>query len=278
MRSRVQRPQDQHRGGRAVRSRLRRDQPQRQDSLDRRFRRPRRRTHSDDGIGRDPDLPFGEDRQIPAEDGPRQIRSAAVADVPDGPRRADVRPGAPFPARGERAGPLRDRALYEGEGPALRRARPAPGGSRVSRRRILDRRHRYLPLGRALRVAQDRFERLAQRETLVQRDQCKAGGKTRNGGAFLNQPFLAYLTRNALISSILSCGWSGSRRLPTTRFIHSMFFSMRVTTAGHSEAVWRRGSGSTWHCWQASLNDRPSGRSTAGYLLGSSARWLYFCR
>ena len=29
----------------------------------------------------------------------------------------------------------------------------------------------------------------------------------------------------------------GLGRLPTTRFIHFMFFSMRSTTAGHSDAV-----------------------------------------
>src|ERR1700704_5333938 len=52
----------------------------------------------------------------------------------------------------------------------------------------------------------------------------------------------------------------GSGWLPTTRFIHSMFFSMRATTDGHSDALWRCGSGSTWHCWQASLNDWASGK------------------
>src|SRR5258706_5512066 len=51
------------------------------------------------------------------------------------------------------------------------------------------------------------------------------------------QPFLAYLIRKVLISSILSCSSSGGWRLPTTMFIHSMFFSMRATTAGHSDAL-----------------------------------------
>src|SRR6267378_3743379 len=40
-------------------------------------------------------------RKIPAAERPRQIPGAAMADVPDGPYRADVRPGAPFPALGE---------------------------------------------------------------------------------------------------------------------------------------------------------------------------------
>ena len=51
------------------------------------------------------------------------VRRAAVADVPDGRRRPDVRPDAPFPARGEGAGAVRDRALLEGNAAALRRAR-----------------------------------------------------------------------------------------------------------------------------------------------------------
>src|SRR5882724_11066248 len=68
-----------------------------------------------DGIGRDPDLSLCEDRQIPAEAGPGQIRGAAMADAPDGPHRPDVRPGAPLPALRKRARPLRDRALHEGK-------------------------------------------------------------------------------------------------------------------------------------------------------------------
>src|SRR5258706_1701818 len=195
-----------------------------------------------------------------------------MAHVPDGPHRADVRSGAPLPALRERARPLRDRALHEGEGQALRRAGPAPGRGEISRRRVLDRRHRHLSLGRALRVAQDGLEQFSQRKTLVRRDRREARGEARDGGSFLNQPFLAYLTRKALISSILSCGSSGGWRLPTTIFIHSLLYSIRLTTPGHSDALYRCGSGSTWHCWQAGLNDWPSGRLIAGYFLGSSGR------
>jgi GST-like protein len=103
---------------------------------------------------------------------------------------------------------------------------------------------------------------------------------TRSGAAW---PFLstyslrALRARKALISSTRSCGSSGGWRLPTTRFIHSMFFCMRATTSGHSAAVCRRGSGSTWHCWQASRKDRASGRFT-GVRRGSSGRWAFFCR
>ena len=50
----------------------------------------------------------GEDRRtLPARDRPRQIHRAAVADVPDGRGRADVRPGAPFHAREEGRDSLR---------------------------------------------------------------------------------------------------------------------------------------------------------------------------
>jgi hypothetical protein len=61
--------------------------------------------------------------------------------------------------------------------------------------------------------------------------------------------------RNRMISSVRSCGSKGLCWLPTTRFIHCMFCSMRSTTAGHCCAVWRCGSGNTWHCLQASRND-----------------------
>src|SRR5256885_10034977 len=147
-----------------------------------------------------------------------------MADVPDGPHRADVRPGAPFPAFGERAGALRHRALHEGEGPSLRSSRPAPGRGGIPRRRVFDRRYRHLSLGRALRVAQDRLERFSKREALVRRDRREAGGEARNGRAFLNQPLRAYLARKALISSILSCGSSGSWRVSPTPLLPFPFF------------------------------------------------------
>ncbi len=45
--------------------------------------------------------------------------------------------------------------------------------------------HRHLSLGRAPRVAQDRLERLSQRETLVRRDRCETAGQARDGGSVL---------------------------------------------------------------------------------------------
>ena len=66
-----------------------------------------------------------QDRQIPAAIGARQVRRAAVADVPDGRRRPDVRPGPSFPALRQGAGAVRDRALHQGNAAALRRARRA---------------------------------------------------------------------------------------------------------------------------------------------------------
>src|SRR6478752_3804713 len=74
----------------------------------------------------------------------------------------------------------------------------------------------------------------------------------------------AYLRRKALISSTLSCGSPAARSsagwVPTTRFIQSMFSRIRATTAGHSRAVCRFGSGRTWHWLQARRNASPEGR------------------
>ena len=66
------------------------------------------------------------------------------------------------------------------------------------------------------------------------------------------------------MSSILSCGSRGSRFDPTTRFIHSMFCSIRDTTVAHSRAVWRLGSGSAWHWPQASRKDFAASLSRSG--------------
>src|SRR5439155_730674 len=118
MRPALPRSQDRHRQGRPVHPRIRRDQPEQQDPVDRRSRGPRRRAARAHGIGRDPRLPRRQDRQIPAARLAREIRCAAVADVPDGRRRADLRPGASFHAREEGRDPLRQRALRQrGEAP-----------------------------------------------------------------------------------------------------------------------------------------------------------------
>ena len=99
----------------------------------------------------------GKDRQVAAEIRPAQVRCTAMADVPDGRRRPDVRAGSSFPARGQGAGAVRDRALHQGKGPPVRRAGQATGRARVPRRRIFDRRHCDLSVGCALRMAQDRI-------------------------------------------------------------------------------------------------------------------------
>ena len=78
----------------------------------------------------------------------------------------------------------------------------------------------------------------------------------------------AYFRRKALISSIRSCGSPGTGCEPTTRFIHSMFSCMRATTLGHSSAVWRLGSGSTWH-W---LHAEPEGLARGPVDLGIALR------
>src|SRR4051812_26363677 len=74
----------------------------------------------------------------------------------------------------------------------------------------------------------------------------------------------ACFSRKALISSRRSCGSPGMGWLPTTRFIHCMLSCMRATTARHSFAVCRFGSGSTWHWLHAIRNASPSARNTSG--------------
>ena len=61
----------------------------------------------------------------------RPLRDARVADVPDGQRRADARPGASLPPLRAREDPLRDRPLQQRGQAALRRA--STSGSAQSR-------------------------------------------------------------------------------------------------------------------------------------------------
>ena len=77
-------------------------QPEQPHPGDRRSRRARRQAAAAVRIGRDPDLSRREDRASSCPRTARQVRRAAMADVPDGRRRADVRPGASFPARRRR--------------------------------------------------------------------------------------------------------------------------------------------------------------------------------
>ena len=65
-------------------------------------------------------------RFLPA-DAARQVRGAAVADVPDGRRRPDARPGAPLPHLCAREDPLRHRPLHQRGQAPVRRDEQAAG-------------------------------------------------------------------------------------------------------------------------------------------------------
>ena len=107
-------------------------------------------------------VPGREDGALPACDRSREVRSAAVAHVPDGQRGADARPGAPLPHVRAAKARLRDRPLFERGEAAVRRHRQAPVAQRMAgRRRILDRRHRHIPVAAQLGKAGHRAGRLS---------------------------------------------------------------------------------------------------------------------
>ena len=151
-----------YRRRRPVRPRLSGDQPEQQDSGDRRSRRPRRQADLVVRIGRDPALSGRQDRPLAARIDARPLRGAAVADVPDGRRRSDARPGASFPHLRAAEDRLCDRALHQRGEAAVRRDGPAGRAPRLHwRRRILDRRHRGLPVAALVEEPGHRLERLS---------------------------------------------------------------------------------------------------------------------
>ena len=145
-----------HRQGRAVRTGLPEDQPQQQDTGDRRPRRPGRAADLALRIRRHPALSRREDRPLPAGGPARALGGIAVAVLADGRLRPDAGPGPPFPRLcadepgRPRGAALRPGALSQRGRPTLRRARPPACRARLGcRRRLLDRRHGDLPLGPA---------------------------------------------------------------------------------------------------------------------------------
>ena len=76
------------------------------------------------------------DKTRPADAGgcARALASDGVADVPDGGRRPDVRPGQPLPALRQGGGALRHRALHHRGASALRRDGPQAQRSTISSR------------------------------------------------------------------------------------------------------------------------------------------------
>ena len=82
-----------------------------------------------------------------------EVARGRVADVADGRAGPLSRPGASFREVQPRQERLRRGALCQGGEAAMGRARPAPGGGRVCRRRLFHCRYRHLAVDLAVRVA-----------------------------------------------------------------------------------------------------------------------------
>ena len=131
-------------------ARVPRAQPQQQDPRHPRPPRPRWPAAGAVRVRRHPGLPGREDRALSAAGRRRALRDAAVADVADGRRGADVWAARVLPQvrgqglRGQApAGPLRGRV----QAPAGR-AGATPDGPRLDHgQRLHHRRHRRVPLG-----------------------------------------------------------------------------------------------------------------------------------
>ena len=154
-----------HRQGRAVQAGVPQDQPQQPHPRD---RRPRQR-HGADGVGRDPDLPRRQDRQVPAEGRRGALPRDRMADVADGragPMFGQVHHFTKYnPGKAPYA---EERYLKEAHrlyGVLDKRL----GDQRIRRRRLFDRRHGDLAVGLALRVADRRPQQVSQRQALVRR-------------------------------------------------------------------------------------------------------------
>src|SRR5512142_2412658 len=101
-----------------------------------------------------------------------------MADVADGRAGADAWPGASLRDVQHRQGAVRRRALPEGGPSALQGSQYAAAGSRIRRRPVFDRRYRDLAVDLALRMADDRYEAVSERQALV-RNHCGAPGRAK---------------------------------------------------------------------------------------------------
>src|SRR5262245_9818770 len=174
---------DRHPGRGPVQARLPEDQSEQQDAGDRRPRRAGRQADGARRVRRDPLLPRVEDRQVPVGGHPRAVGGDAVGHVPDGPHRADARPGASLPRLFGREDSLRDGSLQERSQPALRRPRPPARRERVRRdRRLHDRRHGGHAVAALGRPAGREHGGVPGREALVRQDQRAAGREARAPG------------------------------------------------------------------------------------------------
>ena len=153
-------------------------EPERPDPRDRRSLEFRLRGLR---VRRDPALPGREDRTPAAGRAEGALGRAAVADVPDGRRRADAGPGERLLPLRAREDPVRDRALPERDAASVHGARRAPARARVPGGRVLDRRHRHLALGLDPRLVGRRDRRPAEARALGGADRARARPCSKGG-------------------------------------------------------------------------------------------------
>src|SRR5450755_3431108 len=120
-----------------------------------------------DGVGCDPDLSRRQNRQAAGERRRAPLPHDRMADVADGRRRPDDRPGASLREKQQGQSALRRGALSQGNAQALQGARHAARRARLRRRRLFHRRHRDLAVDLALRMAHRRSQAISQRAALV---------------------------------------------------------------------------------------------------------------
>ena len=119
-----------------------------------------------------------EDRAFPSGGG---LRHAAVADVPDGRCRADVRPGAPLPALCPGTRAVCDRTFRQRKRGGSTACSTGDSVRRSFRWRwqLFNCRHGHLSLGGTAQMAGDRFERIHECQPLVCCGRNAAGSATR---------------------------------------------------------------------------------------------------
>ena len=127
-------------------------------------------------VGRDPGLSRREDRQVHSERHSRSRRRAGMAVLADGRSRPDVGTEQSLQQLRHRQDPICDGPLSQRSEPALRRDEQAARRSRISRRRLFDRRHGLLSLGGAVGAAGPEDRRLPASQALVRCHRQAAGG------------------------------------------------------------------------------------------------------
>ncbi|CAN0622288.1 protein of unknown function [Burkholderia multivorans] len=190
--ARLSRASDRHWRGRPVLARIPEDQPEQQNSGDRRSGRPGRPAARAVRIGRDPRLSRGKDWPVPAGRPGRALHDAGMADVPDGRHRADARAGPPFPPVRAGKDRLCDQPLHERSPAPVQRDGQAARRNRLpGRRRLHDRGHRGVPVDPLVAEPGHRARRVAERQALARGDRRAAGRATRRRGAGVAAPAAA---------------------------------------------------------------------------------------